>query len=146
MITSTISAQSQSRLPKNPEPAELLTEARGVFVEPPLSHDLVEELTPGDKLKDDEDLGPRGKNLNKRHDVVVLHHLHDGYFLLDLCAHVLLLNLLLVEDLDRDVLLGLAVDGVLYLSEGSLAEGLADLILSYLFHHGAGILNHLLSN
>ena len=54
--------------------------------------------------------------------------LHDRNLLFDLRPHTLLLDLLLVEDLDRNRLLGLRVDRELDLPEGPLPKGLTYLV------------------
>ena len=109
--------------------------ARGGLVEAPHVNNLVEELTARDELEHDEDFGPRREHLQQVHHVLLLHHLHDRDLLLDLLAHVLLLDLLLVEDLDRDALVGFRVHRELDLAERALAERAPDLVLPHLFDH-----------
>jgi hypothetical protein len=109
--------------------------ARGVLVETARGHNLVEELAASDELEHDEDLGAAGEHLEQIDHVPLLDHLHHGDLLLDLLAHALLLDPLLVEDLDRDALGRLAVDRVLDLAKGAFAERPSDLVLAHLLHH-----------
>jgi hypothetical protein len=67
----------------------------------------------------------------------VLDHLHDADLLLDLQAHVLLLDLVLVEHFDGVLALVLRVQRELDLAERALSERLADLILADLLRHRA---------
>jgi hypothetical protein len=116
------------------ELAEVL--AGRLLVEAAGAHNLVEKLASLDKLEDKEDVALRCQHLLELHHVLVRHLLHDGDLLLDLRAHVLLLDLRLAEDLDGHLLARLTVDGVLHFAERALAKRLADLILADALRHG----------
>jgi len=120
--------------------ADELTEvlAGSHLVEAAGANDLVEQLTTLNELQDEEDVALGSEDLFELHNVGVGHLLHDGDLLLDLSSHVLLLNLRLAQDLDGDLFAGVAVDGVLDLTEGTLTESFADFIFSDALGHGAG--------
>ena len=70
----------------------------------------------------DEDLGVARQHLLEVDDVGVLDLAHDRDLALDLLGHVLLLDQVLVQELDRDRAAGLGVDGALVGVQGGLEE------------------------
>mmetsp|Transcript_5373 Transcript_5373/g.11094 ORF Transcript_5373/g.11094 Transcript_5373/m.11094 type:complete len:188 (-) Transcript_5373:870-1433(-) len=115
---------------------ELLeVEARCLLFEAAFSDNFIEEFSTGNELEDDEDLGSGGKDLLELHNMRVAHKLHNGDFFLDLGAHVLALDLFLVKHLNSDPFSILFGVGLLYLTEGTLAQGSVDGVLADLFGH-----------
>ena len=70
-----------------------------------------------------------------RYDVLVANHLHDENLLLNLCTHVLLLNLLLIENLDRHCFVGLSIHPVLDLAVSPFTQCTVQVILTHRLHH-----------
>lgn len=100
--------------------------AGDVFLETTLGN-LLEELSAVDELHDEVDLGLGGHDLEELDDVGVADAAEDGDLALDVGDESALEDLLLVDDLDGDALIGLDVACMVDLGEGTVTQKLADL-------------------
>ncbi|KAF5474539.1 hypothetical protein F2P56_006430 [Juglans regia] len=89
--------------------------------------DLVEELAAADELHDEIDLGLGGHDLEKLDNIGVADAAEDGDLSLDVGDEATLEDLLLVDNLDGDALVGLDVAGMIDLGKGTMAKELTDL-------------------